>query len=320
LNHPHIVTFYGICVNTLKRKMCLVTELCDGTLKDVIEQAAEASKAVNAALGSTGVVESAGGSAGANNATSNEDENTSVGLGRSGGTAEVNIESMGSMESVLDSQDAVYHIALSICSAMVYLEQMSVVHADLKPANVLLKFQASRRGNRGRSTKLSGLRGGVLSLRDGREVITKLCDFGLARVRRRHRSVTTVRQSSFSDGVGGGDMVGGAGAAYTPLYAAPEVILGYSAHNLSSSLKQDVFSFGLIFFQLCTKVHELYPNQKWSAQVVELVANEGLRPAFPENSQVSELDRALITECLAGNPEERPSFREVIRQLTKRLR
>eukprot|EP00163_Fabomonas_tropica_P016060 TRINITY_DN2897_c0_g1_i1.p1 TRINITY_DN2897_c0_g1~~TRINITY_DN2897_c0_g1_i1.p1 ORF type:complete len:322 (+),score=32.91 TRINITY_DN2897_c0_g1_i1:95-967(+) len=93
----------------------------------------------------------------------------------------------------------------------------------------------------------------------------------------------------------------------TPCTMAPEVIR-HDPYGLSA----DVYSFGIVLWQLVTKNPSPYPNMN-SAQVVFQVAVAGVRPPIPENVP-SELV-SLIKECWAQDPEERPAFLQIITRL-----
>jgi serine/threonine protein kinase len=94
-----------------------------------------------------------------------------------------------------------------------------------------------------------------------------------------------------------------------------QVIQGYRTDAIEQSIKQDVYSFGIIFFQLLTGVTELYDDKFSSAALNKVV--KGARPEYPEGIDVDARDKRLIAACLAHNPADRPSFREVAVQLTR---
>ncbi|KAL4290551.1 hypothetical protein GQ457_14G002340 [Hibiscus cannabinus] len=111
----------------------------------------------------------------------------------------------------------------------------------------------------------------------------KICDFGLSRI---------MSSRPMSDSASAG----------TPEWIAPELI-----RNEPFTEKCDVFSLGVIMWELCTlsKPWEGVPPER----VVYAVANEGSRLEVPEGP----LGR-LISDCWA-EPEERPSCEEILTRL-----
>lgn len=111
----------------------------------------------------------------------------------------------------------------------------------------------------------------------------KICDFGLSRLM---KDVPTKDNSS----------------AGTPEWMAPELIL-----NKSVSEKCDIFSLGVIIWELCTL------SRPWEGvppvQVVYAVANEGMRLEIPDGPLGK-----LIADCWA-EPDERPGCQEVLTRL-----
>ncbi|KAF7141682.1 hypothetical protein RHSIM_Rhsim06G0130700 [Rhododendron simsii] len=111
----------------------------------------------------------------------------------------------------------------------------------------------------------------------------KICDFGLSRI---------MTDSTMSD----------SSSAGTPEWMAPELI-----RNEPFSEKCDIFSLGVIMWELCTL------NRPWQGtppeRVVYAVANEGSRLEIPEGP----LGR-LIADCWA-EPQDRPSCEEILTRL-----
>ncbi|KAK6774744.1 hypothetical protein RDI58_029983 [Solanum bulbocastanum] len=111
----------------------------------------------------------------------------------------------------------------------------------------------------------------------------KICDFGLSRI---------MTDASMRDSTSAG----------TPEWMAPELI-----RNEPFTEKCDIFSFGVIMWELCTL------NRPWEGippnRVVYAVANEGSRLEIPEGP----LGR-LIADCWA-EPNERPSCEEIFTRL-----
>ncbi|XP_077229764.1 putative serine/threonine-protein kinase SIS8 isoform X2 [Tasmannia lanceolata] len=113
--------------------------------------------------------------------------------------------------------------------------------------------------------------------------VVKICDFGLSRV----MTDVPMRDSS---------------SAGTPEWMAPELM-----RNEPLSEKCDVFSFGVIMWELCTL------SRPWDGvppmQVVYNVANEGMRLEIPEGPLGK-----LISDCWA-EPNDRPSCEEILSRL-----
>ncbi|KAL0906832.1 hypothetical protein M5K25_025358 [Dendrobium thyrsiflorum] len=111
----------------------------------------------------------------------------------------------------------------------------------------------------------------------------KICDFGLSRLT---KDVPMKDESS----------------AGTPEWMAPELI-----RNESITEKCDIFSLGVIMWELCTL------NRPWegvpAVQVVYAVANEGTRLEIPEGPLGK-----LIADCWA-EPNQRPSCQEILTRL-----
>uniref|UniRef100_A0A0D9V418 Protein kinase domain-containing protein n=1 Tax=Leersia perrieri TaxID=77586 RepID=A0A0D9V418_9ORYZ len=109
----------------------------------------------------------------------------------------------------------------------------------------------------------------------------KICDFGLSRV---------MTDSPMTDNSSAG----------TPEWMAPELI-----RNEPFTEKCDIFSLGVIMWELCTL------SRPWDgiSPVVYTVANEGSRLEIPEGPLGK-----LIADCWA-DPQDRPSCQEILTRL-----
>lgn len=119
--------------------------------------------------------------------------------------------------------------------------------------------------------------------------MVKLFDFGLARVI-----------------AGDGPEIENA-ICGTPRYMAPEALQGRGG-----SKKADVYSFGLVLYELCTLQKPFQfsrKNQRDISVHTELVCAGG-RPSLERvpDEQV----RGLIADCISHDPTERPSFHEIV--------
>ena len=117
--------------------------------------------------------------------------------------------------------------------------------------------------------------------------VVKVCDFGLSRMKNH-----TFLSSKSNAG--------------TPEWMAPEVL-----RNEPSDEKSDVFSYGVIFWELLTQ------QIPWShlnpMQVVGVVGFAGNRLAVPDT--VDPRLREICEECWAQDPRARPSFLDVQKRL-----
>mmetsp|Transcript_26850 Transcript_26850/g.84145 ORF Transcript_26850/g.84145 Transcript_26850/m.84145 type:complete len:941 (-) Transcript_26850:90-2912(-) len=94
----------------------------------------------------------------------------------------------------------------------------------------------------------------------------------------------------------------------TACWLAPEVI-----RYARGSKASDVYSFGIVLWEIATR-NEVYPELS-ATQIIAKVANERLRPELPEECIWAE----LMQECWADEPEDRPTFEEVLAWLTRLL-
>ncbi|XP_073126456.1 serine/threonine-protein kinase CTR1 isoform X2 [Henckelia pumila] len=120
----------------------------------------------------------------------------------------------------------------------------------------------------------------------------KVCDFGLSRF----KANTFISSKSI---------------AGTPEWMAPEFLRGEPSNE-----KSDVFSFGVILWELVTK------QQPWSglspAQVVGAVAFQNRRLAIPQSTPP--ILASLMESCWADDPALRPSFVDIVETLKKLLK
>jgi len=119
----------------------------------------------------------------------------------------------------------------------------------------------------------------------------KICDFGLSQLKPRGKNLID----------------GNEGAKGTPLWMAPEVMMGESFNE-----KADVYSFGLIlWFLLTTKEpYEEYDDLDVFSRAVCL---QHVRPIIPDNCDPGL--RELINRCWHPNPTVRPSFSEIVSRI-----
>ncbi|XVE90743.1 hypothetical protein DITRI_Ditri20bG0101600 [Diplodiscus trichospermus] len=183
-------------------------------------------------------------------------------------------------------------ITLQLAKALQYLHNQGIIHRDVKPANVLLD----------------------------RNFSAHLADFGLAEYKKDLRGVSTENWKSSGKPTGGfhkKNMVG------TLIYMAPE-ILTKEIHTE----KSDVYSFGVSINELLTGVvpytdiraeaqaHTVLEMNYTEQQLTAAVVSVGLRPVLAgTESGVPESMLSLIRKCWNANPQNRPSFNDIVLEL-----
>jgi serine/threonine protein kinase len=114
----------------------------------------------------------------------------------------------------------------------------------------------------------------------------KVCDFGLSRLKAHERSMT--------------------GNCGTVQWMAPEVLA-----NKSYNEKADVFSYGIICWELLTR--ECPYEGMTAIQCALAVLNRDRRPEIPK--WCPQPLHALIRSCIKKNATERPNFAQIIHAL-----
>jgi len=93
----------------------------------------------------------------------------------------------------------------------------------------------------------------------------------------------------------------------SPLWMAPEVMLK------SYNNKIDVFSFGIILWELWTRRMPYSDCGLKPLEILFKVAKDGFRPTIPAG--FPPVISALMQRCWAQNPNERPTFQQVLIEL-----
>ena len=149
--------------------------------------------------------------------------------------------------------------AVTVAEGMAYLHSLNIVHRDLNSNNVLI----DKKGN------------------------AKVCDFGLAQVRKTQTARTSKGRGTTS-------------------YTAPEVIKCSPWNE-----RADVFSFGVLLWEL---THLTRPWEGFADyQVMYQVAERGARLPFAEGLDAGL--QHLIETCWAEDPAQRPPFDQLLTAL-----
>ena len=197
-------------------------------------------------------------------------------------------------------------MARSMAAGMRYLHDACrppILHQDLKSQNVLCE-------------RAGGGAAGAATVR------AKICDFGLSRLSvadHHHAYLTRPRVGTIQ-------------------WAAPEVLRGER-----QGPKADVYSFGVILWELCTLRLPFDRETRVAAGgapgggggggggggvrrispilLAHRIAFEGLRLALPDTdggvpaNAVTAVLRGLVEKCFADEPRDRPSFARIVQEL-----
>ena len=128
------------------------------------------------------------------------------------------------------------------------------------------------------------------SLDDHAEVIAKVADFGLSQV-----LASTTQGRSVAN----------------PVWLAPEIM-----KSEEYTEKADVYSYGVILYELASR-QNFFGDCKFMSALENRVI-EGERPSIP-NSTPPEFSK-IIQSCWDGEPDNRPSFIEIVDHLTNAMK
>ena len=173
-----------------------------------------------------------------------------------------------------------------LASGLAYLHsaQVSIVHGDLKAANLLLCCDSEANTSNG---------GGSLSMKSPADFAVKLADFGLATAK--NRSKTTSRGGAL------GSEQQAASAAVTIQWTAPELLDG-----AAKDFATDVYALGVTLWEIAER---RAPFADVGVEAVSDMVRRGVRPKLAKEPPNTTLAR-LLGRCWDGDRAKRPSAAE----------
>lgn len=167
-----------------------------------------------------------------------------------------------------------------ICAGMDHLSHYSIIHNDLAARNILLEVillhQQQHQHQQDQHPQQYML-------------VPKITDFGLSQLLKKRRS-----------------------SKNNPLplrWTAPEVILDQK----SSSIKSDVWSFGVVVFEVISSCLVVPYCGLTNDQVRKLVVHD--QSIMPQSQYLPDEIYSIIKNCCCYDPNKRPSFRTLFREL-----
>lgn len=191
-------------------------------------------------------------------------------------------------------------IARSIARGMLHLHRRlpPIFHRDLKPGNIFI----------------------------GHGFVMKIGDFGMARYAIQKQHSTSDSETQYTNSIL--DRTLTPGVIGTAAYSAPELLSSTSprSHDMSNPnlmLKADVYSFGVILWELLERKRPFADMDGFQIQTQWILNPEHMRFKAPEippgldaaSARAMSTLCELITMCTAWDPAERPSFHVILNKI-----
>ena len=186
------------------------------------------------------------------------------------------------LEEGLERESALT-LAAEIASGLAAAHAQDVIHGDLKPANIMVTPD-----------------GGA-----------KVLDFGLSVSRIEYTAEGDIQTTADPEATLISD-VAATSSSEGRIYGTPAYMSPAQASGLPATPASDVFSFGLILFELLTGERAI--TEESPLRIVQQLRHEDLVPDLA--ARLDEPDQHLILPLLARDPDMRPSMADVAQQLS----
>ncbi|GAX77123.1 hypothetical protein CEUSTIGMA_g4569.t1 [Chlamydomonas eustigma] len=196
-------------------------------------------------------------------------------------------------------------LLVQVAAGLAYIHAKNIIHGDLKPDNVLLKSTSSSSSEALLSISLGTSASGTPVT--VQSCVAKVADFGMSmNIRGNKTHISGVRHG-------------------TPMYIAPEIL-----QNGKASKAADVYSFGVIMWELCHSMIAWHQYLRVSGVGAKAASNAGNRLATfhpnlfgyndpgcgtagsPASLHVPSSYVRLGSACVSQDPLARPTFEEVL--------
>jgi serine/threonine protein kinase len=167
-------------------------------------------------------------------------------------------------------------VAFGVAVGMCYLHDHGIIHRDLKPANIMLD----------------------------ENLYPRITDFGLSKIMS-NGDETVKKDMTMTMDVG------------TPLYMAPEVYEELADPEKKYSFPVDVYAYAMVLYELVVGARpwERIKEERSIPTRFSLIGflRDHIRPDLPGFTPPAY--RELIKRCWAHNPEDRPTFRQIVSEI-----